>query len=248
MELARYMIAGSFIVISGVCARLSRRPLRRGLIVLAAALLVSAVTYLIGAPVYWGILHLLGVCMLLYAAVRKRWEPLPGIYACGAALLIFALTFMLPIRVRVGVPFLFPFGLRTAAFASADYYPLLPWGALFFAAAAAGERLGDMPPEKKYASAPRALAWLSRRSLLIYLVHQPCCSRWRRFCSVRRRGLDTRIFWVYSPDIGVEGKRPEKSAQRGTRFGESVLRTSPVSTVPEPVGGNARPFDRVMGQ
>lgn len=173
MELLRYAIVGSFIAISGVCARLSKRPLRRGLIVLAAALLVSAVTYLVGAPVYWGILHLLGVCMLLYAAVRKRWEALPEIYACGAALLIFALTFMLPIRVRVGVPFLFPFGLRTAAFASADYYPLLPWGALFFAAAAAGERLGDMPPEKKYASAPRALAWLSRRSLLIYLVHQP---------------------------------------------------------------------------
>lgn len=173
MELLRYAIVGSFIAISGVCARLSKRPLRRGLIVLAAALLVSAVTYLVGAPVYWGILHLLGVCMLLYAAARKRWEALPEIYACGAALLIFALTFMLPIRVRVGVPFLFPFGLRTAAFASADYYPLLPWGALFFAAAAAGERLGDMPPEKKYASAPRALAWLSRRSLLIYLVHQP---------------------------------------------------------------------------
>ena len=133
MKLARYMIAGSFIAISGVCARLSKHPLRRGLIVLAAALLVSAVTYLIGAPVYWGILHLLGVCMLLYAAARRRWEALPGIYACGAALLIFALTFMLPIRVRVGVPFLFPLGLRTAAFASADYYPLLPWGALFFA-------------------------------------------------------------------------------------------------------------------
>lgn len=173
MELLRYAIVGSFIAISGVCARLSKRPLRRGLIVLAAALLVSAVTYLVGAPVYWGILHLLGVCMLLYAAARKRWEALPEIYACGAALLIFALTFVLPIRVRVGVPFLFPLGLRTAAFASADYYPLLPWGALFFAAAAAGERLGDMPPEKKYASAPRALAWLSRRSLLIYLVHQP---------------------------------------------------------------------------
>ena len=114
MELARYMIAGSFIAISGVCARLSKRPLRRGLIVLAAALLVSVVTYLVGAPVYWGILHLLGVCMLLYAAARKRWEALPEIYACGAALLIFALTFMLLIRVRVGVPFLFPFSARAA--------------------------------------------------------------------------------------------------------------------------------------
>ena len=173
MELARYAVAGSFIAISGVCARLSKRPLRRGLIVLAAALLVPAVTYLIGAPVYWGILHLLGVCMLLYAAVRKRWERLPATAACGSALLIFALTFMLPVRVRVGVPFLFPLGLRTAAFASADYYPLLPWGALFFAAAAAAERLGDIPPERKYAPAPRALVWMSRRSLLIYLVHQP---------------------------------------------------------------------------
>ena len=173
MELARYAIAGSFIVISGVCARLSQRPLRRGLVVFGAALLVSAATYLFGAPVYWGILHLLGACMLLYAAVRKRWEALPSVAACGAALLVFILTFALPIRVRVGVPFLFPLGLRTAAFASADYYPLLPWGALFFAAAAAAERLDDMPPEKKYRSAPRALAWLSRRSLVIYLVHQP---------------------------------------------------------------------------
>lgn len=173
MELARYMIAGSFIAISGVCARLSKRPLRRGLIVFGAALLVSAATYLFGMPVRWGILHMLGTCMLLYAAVRKRWDALPGIYACGAALLVFALTFALPMRARVDVPFLCPLGLRTAAFASADYYPLLPWGALFFAAAAAGERLGDMPPEKKYVPAPRALAWLSRRSLLIYLVHQP---------------------------------------------------------------------------
>lgn len=131
MELARYIIAGSFIAISGVCAASFEAPSRRGLIVLAAALLVSAVTYLIGAPVYWGILHLLGVCMLLYAAVRKRWEPLPGIYACGAALLIFALTFMAahPCAGGCAVPFSVA-GLRTAAFAS-RLLSVLPWGALF---------------------------------------------------------------------------------------------------------------------
>ena len=173
MDGFRLLIAGSFVSISGVCAALSRRRLRRGLIVCAAALAVSLVTGLFGAPVRWGILHLLGTCMLLYAAAGKRWAALPDTAACGAALLVFVLTFPLPLYVRVDVPFLFPLGLRTAAFSSADYYPLLPWAGLFFAAAAAAKRVEELPPEKKYASAPRLFAWLSRRSLAVYLLHQP---------------------------------------------------------------------------
>lgn len=157
MELFRLLIAGSFVSISGVCA----------------ALLVSAVTDLFGTPVRWGILHLLGTCMMLYAAVGKRWAALPAAAACGAALLVFALTFPLPLYVRVDAPFLFPFGLRTAAFSSADYYPLLPWAGLFFAAAAAAKRLEELPPEEKFTPAPRFFAWLSRRSLAVYLLHQP---------------------------------------------------------------------------
>ena len=173
MELFRLLIAGSFVSISGVCAALSRRPLRRGLIVFAAAPLVSAVTDLFGTPVRWGILHLLGTCRMLYAAVGKRWAALPAAAACGAALLVFALTFPLPLYVRVDAPFLFPFGLRTAAFSSADYYPILPWAGLFFAAAAAAKRLEELPPEEKFTPAPRFFAWLSRRSLAVYLLHQP---------------------------------------------------------------------------
>ncbi len=118
MELFRLLIAGSFVSISGVCAALSRRPLRRGLIVFAAALLVSAVTDLFGTPVRWGILHLLGTCMMLYAAVGKRLAALP-------------------------------------------------------AAAAAAKRLEELPPEEKFTPAPRFFAWLSRRSLAVYLLHQP---------------------------------------------------------------------------
>ena len=173
MELFRLLIAGSFVSVSGVCVSLSRSPLRRGLIVCAAALAVSLVTYFFGVPVRWGILHLLGSCMLLYAAVGNRWASLPSTAACGAALLVFLLTFPLPLYVRVNVPVLFPLGLRTAAFSSTDYYPLLPWAGLFFAAAAAAKRLEELPPERKYAPAPRFLAWLSRRSLAVYLLHQP---------------------------------------------------------------------------
>lgn len=162
---------------------------------LAAALLVSAVTYLVGAPVYWGILHLLGVCMLLYAAVRKRWEPLPGIYACGAALLIFALTFMRhPCAGGCAVPFSVRAahgGVRLGGLLSAAAV-----GRALFRRGCGGERLGDMPPEKKYASAPRALAWLSRRSLLIYLVHQPVLLALAALLQRARRGLDTRFLGV----------------------------------------------------
>ena len=78
MELFRLLIAGSFVSISGVCAASFAA-------LFAAALLVSAVTDLFGTPVRWGILHLLGTCMMLYAAVGKRWAALPAAAACGAA-------------------------------------------------------------------------------------------------------------------------------------------------------------------
>ena len=172
-ELCRYAIAVSFISVSGVCARLSRHVLRRGIIVSLAAVIVTAASYIFGSPIRWGILHLLGASMLLYGAAKKHWEKIPCTHAVGAAITVFVLTFYLPLSVRVNIPFLFPLGLRTADFFSADYYPLLPWTALFFAAASAGERLSDMPEETKYRQAPRALAWLSRRSLGIYLLHQP---------------------------------------------------------------------------
>lgn len=44
---------------------------------------------------------------------------------------------------------------------------------LFFAAAAAAKRLEELPPEEKFTPAPRFFAWLSRRSLAVYLLHQP---------------------------------------------------------------------------
>ena len=65
-----------FILISGICATLASRSFRRGVIVFAAGLLVSAVTVFMefvlkfrGLSIYFGILHLLGLCMMLYPPV-----------------------------------------------------------------------------------------------------------------------------------------------------------------------------------
>lgn len=70
--------------------------------------------------------------------------------------------------------FLFPLGLHPLIFASADYYPLLPWIFLFLAGYWLGVAfLQRRAPEFCYREHLSALGWIGRHALIIYLVHQP---------------------------------------------------------------------------
>ena len=68
-----------FFLISGICVTLGSHPIRRGLIVLGCGLAVSAATlglYLIqfadaSIIIYFGVLHCLGTCMLLWPLLKK---------------------------------------------------------------------------------------------------------------------------------------------------------------------------------
>ena len=164
----RDFIVFSFLLLSGISARLSRSNLRRGLKTLGCAMGVTAVMYLAGDPVWFGILHLLGCCMLLYAAVGKWFSRLSVPLAAGICLALFLITFHVP-DLRVETTWTWMFGFRTVEFYSADYYPLLPWGFLFFTGAALGERAKELPD----AECPAWLCWLGRRALAVYLIHQP---------------------------------------------------------------------------
>ena len=64
-----------FILLSGASCRFSHSNIRRGLIFLAGAAAVSVVTYFIGNPVRFGILHLLGSAAVgfgLWQKIRAR--------------------------------------------------------------------------------------------------------------------------------------------------------------------------------
>ena len=165
----RYVCGGSFILISGAAVRHSRDPARRGLTVLAAGLLTGAVTALLGMPIWFGVLHLLGFCMLLYAlpAVRRAIRPGPGF--AWLCLGLFGLTALLTYRVRVNITWLYPLGLRARDFYSADYWPLLPWAFLF----ALGVWLGPLLERWRQPRLPGWLSFLSRHALAVYLLHQP---------------------------------------------------------------------------
>ena len=94
--------------------------------------------------------------------------------ACAA--LLFLLTALVTYRVRVNIMWMYPLGLRTGKFYSADYWPLLPWGFLF----ALGTCLGPWLERQRQPRLPAVVACLARRSLEVYLLHQPllyglCC-------------------------------------------------------------------------
>ena len=169
-----WICGGSFILLSGACARLSRSGLKRGFTVLCAGAVVAVATALVQLPVKFGILQLLGVSMIAFALLRKRLEPMLGWKLVVVCVALFALSEWVTSSVWVDINFLYPFGFRTREFYSSDYYPLLPWGFLFLIGACLGkciEAHAEHPLLRR--RFPAALTFPGRHSLLIYLLHQP---------------------------------------------------------------------------
>ena len=186
--LQRY-IAVSFILISGIMGRYSRSNFRRGVKTFLCGMLVTAVT-MIAMPserILFGILHFLGVAMMLLGLCEPLLRRIPaaaGVLISGVLYLatdsigqgwigLGPLHLELP-RTLYDAGFLFPLGLHPRIFASADYYPLLPWIFLFLAGFWLGEAFYQRRmPDFCYREHLPVLGWVGRHALPIYLVHQP---------------------------------------------------------------------------
>ena len=170
-----------FVVLSGVCVTLGSKSVRRGLIVFACGMLITAVTYgmyrlgMSGADVVvkFGVLHLLGVCMLVYPAFKKL--PPATLTVLG---LVIAITGYAIRGVVVPQHWLFPLGLTYEGFTSSDYFPLFPQLGYFLIGAAIGktayrEKRTFLPGAFQQTPVARFFCWCGRQSLFIYLLHQP---------------------------------------------------------------------------
>ena len=170
-----------FVVLSGCCATLGSRSFRRGLIVFGAGMLISLVTagmYGLGLSdrtviVWFGVLHLLGICMMVYPLFRRLpTAPLAALALC-IILIGYAIT-----GLRVSAPFLFPFGLVTDHFFSSDYFPIFPQLGWFLLGVVLGrtvyaEKRTLLPGSAQDFFLLRFFCWCGRQSLFIYLLHQP---------------------------------------------------------------------------
>lgn len=184
-------ICWSFILLSGFCWSLGRRPLKRGLFVFAAGAVVSVVT-LIFMPqerVVFGVLTMIGSSMLLMIPLNKWLKRIPS----GVGLIVSMLLFLFTRNINSGflgfevwniveLPdrlyknyFTSFWGFPMAEFFSTDYFSIFPWLFLFLSGyfiyrmmeSGGGFRNGCLV--RKW----EPLAFLGRHSLLIYMLHQP---------------------------------------------------------------------------
>ena len=173
-----------FVLLSGICATLGSRSFRRGIIVFGCGMLCTAVTagmyrlhlaesYII---IRFGVLHCLGLCMILWAVFKKL--PTWALAVTGAIFIALGFWFL---SFWVKTEWLFPLGLVTWKFSSADYFPLFPNLGYFLVGSVLGRTLyrnkqSLLPRVNAQSPVLRFLGFCGRHSLFIYLLHQPVLS------------------------------------------------------------------------
>ncbi len=184
------IFASLFVLISGAACRLTHSNLKRGAVCFGCGLLITAVTGIVmpDSIVVFGILHMLGIAMMLFALARPALDKISP----AAGIVVFSMLAVLTFRIPegyVGIPyllewrlprvlysteFLFFLGLPSPAFFSGDYFPLVPWLFVFIAGSYAGVYLKQRRcPDYFYKMHCRALAAVGQNTLVIYMLHQP---------------------------------------------------------------------------
>ena len=174
-----------FILISGICATLGRRSVRRGIIVVLCGFVCTAVTYGMyrfgmadkGLIIYFGVLHCLGTCMILWWLFKRL--PTWALAVLGVSFI--ALGFYLQGLRFDSSMWLMPLGVVPEGFQSSDYFPLLPNLGYFLLGAVLGRTVyrrkeSLLPKVNEKNPVLRFLRLCGKQSLWIYLLHQPILS------------------------------------------------------------------------
>lgn len=195
---AQAFFAGVFIFICGMSCNFSHSNVKRGIKLAAAAAVISLVMWC-GAfwgivdrhsYIWFGILHCLAVCVLLYALLRPTFRLIPPIVGLIVSAVLLAFCWHVPFEnggyfgisglftvpvapAAPNDPWLYAFGL-CPVYGVADYFPLIPWFFCFLMGTFVGvwAKEGKFP---QFCYRPHApfLSKIGKYTLWIYALHQP---------------------------------------------------------------------------
>lgn len=164
-----------FMTVCGVSVTLGRHNIKHGIQVFSLGMALTLFTFIFDkitgeeSIILFGILHFLGLAMIIGHFVKKLPVPVVALLAMCA----FAVGAYFE-KITVSAPFLFPLGLMTDSFYSSDYFPLLPNIGYVFIGVIIGrliyknkKSLLNFRPKKSI------LCFLGRHTLVLYFAHQP---------------------------------------------------------------------------
>lgn len=174
-----------FCIITGISCTLSHKNFRRGSVIFLYGLSVCAVTYIFMRSqfVVFGVLSMLGVSVMLTGIIDRFMRNIPpytGAAVCAALFCgLYYFIYKMPVPQWISLSmlyktgFLFIIGFPKPGFASADYFPILPWCFAVFFGFFIGRIILVSPPEWFYKPHCPPLGRTGRYSMPIYLIHQP---------------------------------------------------------------------------
>lgn len=186
-------ICWTFILLSGFCWSLGRKPGKRGFVVFLAGAVVSLATILFMPDdrVIFGVLTLIGSCMLIMIFLHKGLKYVPA----GVGLVISSILFALTRNLNYGylgfeslnlikLPevlykgwIMTVLGFTDPEFYSTDYFSLFPWLFLFLSGYFLYRIISAIGSRKimdKYCKkGAEPFSFLGKHSLIIYMLHQP---------------------------------------------------------------------------
>lgn len=181
------IIAGIFIVLSGISCRYSRSNLKRGMkaFLLGMVLTIVTLNFMPDEVIYFGILHFMGTAMMLFALIQPFLDKMQPSIGLIVSIVIYILTQHLPSGwigigdlVRITLPqqlytksCLLPLGF---AGAGSDYFPLIPYFFMYLAGSFLGVffRRNQMP-NWFYDTHSRLFSKIGKHTIIIYMLHQP---------------------------------------------------------------------------
>lgn len=181
--------AFAFIMMCGISCTFSSSNLKRGLKIAAAAIVITIATYIVipDSPIDFGILHLLGSCVLLYAVCSKVIKKIPPLAGIILSLLFLVLTWHtssgfwgieglltleFPRSLYVDNSLMF-LGFISPYKSYSDFFPLLPWMFAFFLGVFTGFAAKGHYPQFMYKPRVKFFSVLGTNAFLIYVIHQP---------------------------------------------------------------------------
>lgn len=187
----RASISWAFLVIAGVMCGFSRNNFKRSAKYGAVALLIFLATTVaaVDTPISFGIIYCMAASTLVAALLMKT--PVFGRHDLWHAAVL-AIFFILTLNLQMGwvgvgaariylppvlysTPWLSWLGLPGPAFASGDYYPLLPYTLLYLAGAHFGahRQTNGGFPAWCYDKGCKPLETVGKLALPVYVLHQP---------------------------------------------------------------------------